>query len=572
MMRIHDPYLPWIWGYAIAGMTCTAIALPGYLNQNERISLGVAAIELPAPARKIPFAFLGAVAMVAAWNETQNRRYWLEDEEEQRQQNFQLRRVGYQAEVQARMQADQYLAQMTAAERVYGQLQPYLEVSHQELIDATPTPAQLPPAPTPQTQVQAIAQPNPPPVSQPAPVQDSVPGIPIRDLSPEIARYRGHVLIASRTRSGKTTTVQAAIHQAHALYQGQADFYIFDPKGAAWCGLEQGKGYIFCNTPSHIPTVLYALQGLIQMMQARQETRKNNGGHYAPGSEPRPVIIAIDEFNTLLSLAREYDDGFPPKENPRTQVKLQRYVERFIFQGAEDLVQLWLMAQTTRVDKLGLDTSVQDNMAYFAQARNGDWQSVEDAITNNYVVSNAAERKRLWELLNVYRADPSQNLEIPLCFTTLGGNQLCKLPDLSQAKYNRVAREPSGPSPQETQENSPPKPRDNPNRPVPRGDRTAFLNQARNWIKDCWDAESPTDAEPPQSRDIPVHLKPLIDYCMGRGWVRAADIKSAVRAYRDMPADGIRALFRQSVDMGFGTVTGDGNQLYYRVDSQTFDN
>ncbi len=71
-------------------------------------------------------------------------------------------------------------------------------------------------------------------------------------------------------------------------------------------------------------------------MQQRQQTRMSQGGHYCSGAEPQTLIVAIDEFNSLLSLAQEFDESFPTKDNPRTQKKVQRYVERFIFQGAED--------------------------------------------------------------------------------------------------------------------------------------------------------------------------------------------------------------------------------------------
>lgn len=276
-----------------------------------------------------------------------------------------------------------------------------------------------------------------------ATAEPAQPGISQRDLTAEIARYDGHVLFASRTRSGKTTSIQSAIAQTVSHHQGNLEFWIFDPKGARWCGLEANQDrYLFCNNAGFMPSVMVRLERLVAIMEARQQQRMKLGGHWSTHNAPSSLYIVIDEFNSLLSLAREFD-GSLEKGEAKQRDRLLRLVERFIFQGAEDKVYVWLMAQTTRVDKLGLDTSVQDNLAYFAQSRCGDYQSVEDAISNTYVVANAKQRKSLQTLLESYQQDRMVNREIPIAFTTLGGNQLCQLPDLSYAKTVQVATPPN---------------------------------------------------------------------------------------------------------------------------------
>ncbi|HEY9699678.1 MAG TPA: FtsK/SpoIIIE domain-containing protein [Trichocoleus sp.] len=266
----------------------------------------------------------------------------------------------------------------------------------------------------------------------------AVSALEVRDLTEQIARYDGHVLIASRTGSGKTTTVQASIAHTMQIYKGNVDFWIFDPKGASWCGLEKTDRWLMCNTPESIPKVIERLVDLCEELENRQWTRVNSGGHWDENNEPQTIKIIIDEYNTLRKLAKEYDSRFPPKESPRTANTLKNMVERFIFQGREDCMNLWLMAQTTRVEQLDLDTSTQDNMVYFAQARNADYQSVEDAIGNTYVVTDPRQRKILQAVLADYKDDRTQNPSIPIAFTTLGGNQLCKLPDLNWAKTYRL--------------------------------------------------------------------------------------------------------------------------------------
>lgn len=251
-----------------------------------------------------------------------------------------------------------------------------------------------------------------------------------RDLTEEIARYDGHVLIASRTRSGKSTSIQSAIVHCYQHYQGNVEFFVFDPKGAAWCGIQAfEKRYLLCNTEASQSEVLSRLNSVLSILELRQTARVAAGGHWSSANAPHPIVVIVDEFNTLLALAKE----------SKLDTDIKRRVQRIIFQGAEDKVFVWLMAQTTRVEDLGLNTAVQDNLAYFAQGRNNDLHSVEDAIANPYVISSNAERKRLQETLSAYKSDPSYNKEIPIVFSNLGGAQLCVLPDLRRASAGRIA-------------------------------------------------------------------------------------------------------------------------------------
>ncbi len=484
---MKDPYLSQIVGLLAAGLASTALSISGYLHAPETFRFLGTQLTYQAAYRKIPLSLLGTGFCVSAWLLTQTRRDYCRQYQEWERQQFLQRSQLHAIQQQSDLQGYSQLAQLQTAEKFYPQLAPYLEVQDAEYEDVSDPP----PAGNPQPQSQPTASQNKPSVVGEPVTPASPPGVIVeRDLTAEIAQYDGHILIASRTRSGKTTSVQSAIRHTYSRYNGVVDFWVFDPKGAAWCGLERTTHYLFCNEPPYVPEVLSRLESLIKLMQSRQQTRMGQGGHYRPGTEPKTVIVAIDEFNSLLSLAQEYDESFPPKENPRTQKKIQRYVERFIFQGAEDKVYLWLMAQTTRVEQLGLNTSVQDNMAYFAQSRNGDYQSVEDAVSNNYVVSNSTQRKELNQLLTTYRYDQTQDLKIPLAFTTLGGNQLCKLPDLSQAKHYQLDAL--------TQHLTAPK-TDTPVTPVRSMPPPDFRTQVNQWLQSCWESE-PLPDEPPSAR------------------------------------------------------------------------
>ncbi|MGI0488861.1 FtsK/SpoIIIE domain-containing protein [Pantanalinema rosaneae CENA516] len=293
----------------------------------------------------------------------------------------------------------------------------------------------------------------------------------VRDLTAEMARYEGHILIASRTRSGKTTTIQSAIAHTWQQYAGNVNFWVFDPKGAAFCGIEQTNHYLLCNKPSQVPVAVDRLEKVVaEILEVRQDKRVAQGGHWE--SAPRAVKVIFDEWNTWIRMAERFDK----KHKTDYQGRAIDAIERLIFQGGEDNIAVWLLAQTTRVKQLGLDTSVQDNMAYFAQSRNGDYQSIEDALSNPYVVSNSQQRQRLQHLLAVYASDQTQNRRIPIAFTTLGGNQLCQLPDLCQAKYFRLGEPSSTPFKQA-----------NPGEPNPNSSRTEVAPDAdeRTWLERC---------------------------------------------------------------------------------------
>ena len=260
----------------------------------------------------------------------------------------------------------------------------------------------------------------------------------MRDIPAELGSYDGHALIASRTGSGKTTSIQSAIQSAIAS-QPSAEFHIFDPKGAAWCGLEKRSDYLLCNRANLLGIVVDRLEAVLRTLESRQSQRVSQGGHWH--RRPTPIYVILDEFNTLLALAKEYDQGFPPKENPKTEQRLKQIVTRIICQGREDRVVLWLMSQTTRVEQMGLDTSLQQNMAYLAQARGGDFQSVRDAVRNSYVVTDPAQRKNLNALIDWYE-NSSEDKSIPICFSTLGGINIWKLPSMAQVALPQAQPKP----------------------------------------------------------------------------------------------------------------------------------
>jgi|GEM_PF-5564367 len=248
--------------------------------------------------------------------------------------------------------------------------------------------------------------------------QTSVQPIPIADITKDIASYDGSVLIACRSGAGKTTTISSAMSHVE-----DADIWVFDGKGSGWKGIEKNPDrYFLCNHPNLIPRAVEALTHLVTVvMKGRQDARLANGGSHP--EKPRRIIIICDEFNNIVTFA----------EMAKLHDELCNLTALIINLGREDLVNWWGVAQTHLVGEIKLSTGVQKSLAFVCQARHGEVQSVEAALCDRHIVANADERKRLQRQLDNYiqtETDQSQ----PICFSTIGGKRLVRLPLLSAQK------------------------------------------------------------------------------------------------------------------------------------------
>jgi hypothetical protein len=236
--------------------------------------------------------------------------------------------------------------------------------------------------------------------------------LPTEDIPKAIALYDGSVLLACRSGAGKTTTILSAI--AHA---GDADIWIFDGKGSAWGGRERNpERYFLCNHPDLIPSALEAAKHLVGVeMKNRQDARRANGGTHP--TQPRRIIVIWDEFNNIVTFAQMV----------RLADELCNQVTLLVNMGREDLINDWIVAQTHLVGEINLSTGVQKSLAFVCQGRDTQYQSIEGALMDRNIISNPDERKRLQTQLAHY-AQFSPDQSQPICFTTIGGKRLVKLP------------------------------------------------------------------------------------------------------------------------------------------------
>lgn len=236
------------------------------------------------------------------------------------------------------------------------------------------------------------------------------------DIAKSIALYDGSILLACRSGAGKTTTMHTSMN-----YAGDADFWIIDGKGSAWLGHEKNpERYFLCNHPSLIPKAIEALTYIVTVeMRRRQDIRLANGGNHP--IKPRRIVIVCDEFNNVVTFADMVKLGD----------ELCNLVTLIINMGREDLVNWWGVGQSHLVKELKLSTGTQKNLAFVCQGRNYDYQSIEGAIGDYNLVPNAKERKRLQMQLDVYLQSENDH-SLPICFTTIGGKRIVKLPSAKQ--------------------------------------------------------------------------------------------------------------------------------------------
>jgi hypothetical protein len=245
-------------------------------------------------------------------------------------------------------------------------------------------------------------------------VLDQASTIPTENIAHAIASYDGSVLLACRSGAGKSTTILDAIAEAQRL--SDCDFWIFDGKGSAWGGLEKGSQYFLCNHYDLIEPAVAALNNLVSItMKSRQDARLANGGKHP--KKPRRVVIILDEFNNIVTFA----------EMVKLQDNLCNLVTLLINMGREDLINSWLVAQTHLVGEINLSTGVQKSLAFVCQGRDTQYQSIEAALSDRNIISNPNERQRLAQQLESYQ-NQEKNQKIPICFTTIGGKRLVKLP------------------------------------------------------------------------------------------------------------------------------------------------
>lgn len=306
------------------------------------------------------------------------------------------------------------------------------------------------------------AIPGQPPVIEQLPIDavaTPVTPTPQWDSLDDLATHRGHLVISSRTQSGKTSTILGAVDRKQQR-QGYANLTVVDPKKTYWMGLEnmQRPGgqprLVDLSMSRHADSerLLGVLQWAQQLQVKRQNERlecRKSGRSY----EPQEEIIAIDEWPACLAMARAHDANMKAiaksEGGPWQSVEQQiiQAVEMLLFTSAEDRIYIWILAQSHQCNVLGINNGLRANMAVWAQGRLNEMQSIESALADVWLIPQADSRKTLSSQFQMLM---QQQHETPIFYTNLGGHKIGRLPDLGHIKTKQVFQgaPPNGAPPQ----------------------------------------------------------------------------------------------------------------------------
>lgn len=242
------------------------------------------------------------------------------------------------------------------------------------------------------------------------------PPLEVEDLALAIAQCPLHILIASASGSGKTSTLLAAISKLPKKSQ----VYIFDPKNSP--EFRQASNYLWVKDRSAIDAMILKLQEIEEILLYRHES----------GDNEYPIYALCDEFNSILEEA----EGTKEKEGSQTQILLG-LLKKLITQGRSANVHVWLAAQSALVQDIGFNSSIKDSLEIIAQGRKDKLTSISKAVKSDQIIPDDDDRKRLKDQFEWHKSKHPGS-PIPIAYSSIGGARLIQLPDYSGVSYLSV--------------------------------------------------------------------------------------------------------------------------------------
>lgn len=415
------------------------------VRPNSRISPGLAPIKLLLSLTGVG-CFAGAIALShRAYRE--DYQAWEEEQDEQHARAIarEARRLEVEQGTMYELEAYEAIAPELALQRATARFGEALGLPPGVALEVAAMPVQAEASGTvePETAI-ALPVPEPVPVTvapPPAPLPKATPEVPVLeaiaaeadsiDLGALIANYDGHLMLACRTGAGKTTTVLSALEQIHRQHEGRAIVKVVDPKQSSWAGLEKVPGrvrYPNLRDPRSAELFLTALREASDELDTRSQERRAAREAGEP-YDPEPYYLVIDEENILLALAEQYDtEGY---DGPKILPRIKSNLNALVLAGREDRVYLWIVGQSHLCQDAGFNGAVRDSFAVLCQGRAGNFQSIERAIGDSYLIPAKSERDRLQAKLTELRAVAGDR---PIAFCSIGGYHLGLVPDLSSVR------------------------------------------------------------------------------------------------------------------------------------------
>jgi len=216
----------------------------------------------------------------------------------------------------------------------------------------------------------------------------------------------GHLFLACKTGSGKSTTIKALIRTFCEQTRESVEFVIVDPKGSHWLGLD-----VLRITDKNTNELLTMANCVKAELNRRIELREQG-----ILSESR-LIFVLDEFVTLLLYA----------EHAGIKKDLLKVLNLILALGREDKVNIWVIGQSHLVQDSGFNTAMRGNFEIYSQGMPGNLESVRRMIADRSILPDNDRAVELSQSLEKYE---NENGQSPVMFSSRYGGKLFQLPDL----------------------------------------------------------------------------------------------------------------------------------------------
>lgn len=248
------------------------------------------------------------------------------------------------------------------------------------------------------------------------------------DIIGEIAATDLHILIATKTGAGKSTTLKAVIHQIKQN-NSSANFAIIDPKTTDWLGLQRSSKcvtYLDQNTTAEqLDAALASIENVFNILQSRKNSKQQalKSGFVIPSFDSQYLII---------------DEWFSIYDSVKRQKREDAFMEplnQIVAQGRELKVHLILVGQSHLCGEIGFSTAMRRSFAVLAQGRMGKnrdvgYEPIAATIEDPNMFRNKSDRESLMYCLKEAIAMAQKHGDRPVLLTTMGVPKIALLPDL----------------------------------------------------------------------------------------------------------------------------------------------
>lgn len=248
------------------------------------------------------------------------------------------------------------------------------------------------------------------------------------DIIGEIVRTSLHILIATKSGAGKSTTLKAIIHRL-MTDKPEATFNIVDPKTTDWFGLQRttdivtylGSGTSSEQLDTAIDAINKTYEKLKQRKKAMQSALKNGT------SKPKFAqhYLVLDEWYKVLAdikrLKREDEFSEPLGE--------------IVSMGRELGIQLILVSVSHLCKEIGFSGPVRECFSVLAQGRVGEnndvgYAPITRALNDAYLFQDRQQSGLLQQQLAQAITMAKKQGDRPVLLTTMGIPKIALMPDL----------------------------------------------------------------------------------------------------------------------------------------------